>query len=151
LVLPPTTARLRWGILGVANNNKRVLPAFARSTLAELRAIASRSLERVGACDCGFTLPVRRSLEIAATGGVVTIPEMWQPSRRARFTVQPREGATEEVVVEGEDQILHMIENFSRAALQNQPVSPPPEEAVLTLRVLDALAESARAGRVIAL
>ena len=76
---------------------------------------------------------------------------MWQPSRRASFTVLPREGATEEVVVEGEDQVLHMIENFSRAALQNQPVGPPPEEAVRTLRVLDALAESARAGRVIAL
>jgi D-xylose 1-dehydrogenase (NADP+, D-xylono-1,5-lactone-forming) len=105
---------------------------------------------RVGAFDCGFTLPVRRSLEIAATEGVVSIPEMWQPSRRASFTVQPRE-ATEEVVVEGEDQVLHMIENFSRAALHNQPVSPPPEEAVQTLRVLDALAESARAGRVIAL
>jgi D-xylose 1-dehydrogenase (NADP+, D-xylono-1,5-lactone-forming) len=106
---------------------------------------------RVGVFDCGFTLPVRRWLEIAATEGVVSISDMWQPSRRADFTVHRSEGAAEEVVVEGEDQILHMIENFSRAALQNQPVSPPPEEAVRTLRVLDALAESARTGRVIAL
>jgi predicted dehydrogenase len=106
---------------------------------------------RVGAFDCGFTLPVRRWLEIAAAEGVVSIPEIWQPSRRASFTIQPREGATEEVVVEGEDQILLMIESFGCSALQNQPVSPPPEEAVRTLRVLDALAESARTGRVIAL
>src|SRR5262245_61177707 len=47
--MPPTTAKLRWGILGVANNNKRVLPALARSAHAELRAIASRSLERARA------------------------------------------------------------------------------------------------------
>ena len=44
-----------------------------------------------------------------------------------------------------------MIENFSRAALDSQPVSPAPEEAVRTLRVLDALAESAREGRVVTL
>jgi predicted dehydrogenase len=106
---------------------------------------------RMGSFDCGFTLPVRRWLEIAATEGVVSIPEMWQPSRHASFTVQPKEGATKEVVVEKEDQILHMVENFSRATLQNQLVSPPPEEAVRTLRVLDALADSARTGRVITL
>jgi hypothetical protein len=47
--MPPTTARLCWGILGVANNNKRVLTAFARSTHAELHAIANRSLERARA------------------------------------------------------------------------------------------------------
>ena len=104
---------------------------------------------RVGAFDCGFTLPVRGWLEIAGTEGVVSIPDMWQPARRARFMLQPKGGAAEEFAVEGEDQILHMIENFSRAVLDGQPVSPSPEEAVRTLRVLDALAESAREGRVV--
>jgi predicted dehydrogenase len=329
--MPPITARLRWGILGVANNNKRVLPAFARSTHAELRAIASRSLERaraaaaaagiptayssyeqlledpaidavyiplpnslhaewamkaadhakhvlcekplartapeaqkvvdfcrtkgvclmdgfawphhprtarlrqvldggtlgdvrrvtgtftfplsprnpanirlcpelgggslldvgcypvyaicwafrtepvrvyatatyyhgidtemsgtlwfpdgrMGAFDCGFTLPRRGWLEISAAEGVVSIPEMWQPPRRAQFTVQPKAGGAEEFAVEGEDQILQMIDHFSCAALESEPVSPLPEEAVRTLRVLDALSESAREGRVV--
>src|SRR5262245_11331438 len=101
---------------------------------------------RVGAFDCGFTLPRRGWLEIAGTDGVISVPELWQPSRRATFTVQPREGAAEEVVVEG-DQMLQMIDNFSRAALERRPVSPSPEEAVRTLRVLDALAESARERR----
>jgi D-xylose 1-dehydrogenase (NADP+, D-xylono-1,5-lactone-forming) len=329
--MPPTTARLRWGILGVAHNNKRLLPAFARSTHAELRAIASRSLERaqaavaaagiptaygsyerllddpaidaiynplpnslhvewtmraaergkhilcekpmaptaaeaqkvvdfcramgvrlmdgfawphhprtarlrelldsqrlgevrrvtgaftfamspldptnirlrpelgggslldvgcyavygirwafgteplrayttatrqygvdiemsgtlwfaggrVGAFDCGFTLPSRGWLEIAGTEGVVSVPEMWQPPGRARFIVQLKGRPAEEVAVEGVDQILPMLENFSRAVLDGRPVSPPPEEAVRTLRVLDALAVSAREGRVV--
>ncbi len=102
---------------------------------------------RVGAFDCGFTLPSRGWLEIAGTEGVVSIPEMWAPPGRARYIVQPKGGPAEEVAVEGEDQALHMIENFSRAVLDGQPVSPSPEESVRTLRVLDALAESAREGR----
>jgi predicted dehydrogenase len=106
---------------------------------------------RVGAFDCGFTQPVRRWLEIVGTEGVVSIPEMWQPPERGSFTVKAKAGAMEEIVVEGQDQVLGMIEYFSSAVLAGQPVSPPPEEAVRTLRVLDALAESARAGRVIAL
>jgi predicted dehydrogenase len=42
-----------------------------------------------------------------------------------------------------------MIEHFSRAALEGRPVNPPAAEAVRTLRVLDALAESARQDRVL--
>src|SRR5262249_12403858 len=50
-------ARLRWGILGVAHNNRRLLPAFARSPLVELRAIASRSPERAGAAAAAAGIP----------------------------------------------------------------------------------------------
>ena len=74
---------------------------------------------------------------------------MWLPSRRASFIVQPVEEAAGEFAVEGEDQIVRMIDNFSQAVLQNQPTNPPPEEAVRTLRVLDALAKSAREDRVV--
>src|SRR5208283_4336694 len=56
-LMPPTTRKLRWGILGVANNNKRVLPAFAKATHAELRAIASRSLERAQAAAAVAGIP----------------------------------------------------------------------------------------------
>lgn len=38
--------KLRWGILGVAKINDRLLPAFRRVRNGELRAIASRSQER---------------------------------------------------------------------------------------------------------
>jgi predicted dehydrogenase len=48
--------------------------------------------------------------------------------------------------VEGHDQIAHMLDNFGRAVLRGEPVQPPAEEAVRTLRVLDALALSAREG-----
>lgn len=40
------TKKLRWGILGVAKINERLLPAFAKATNAELIGVASRSLEK---------------------------------------------------------------------------------------------------------
>jgi xylose dehydrogenase (NAD/NADP) len=40
------TKKLRWGILGVARINERLLPAFAKANNAELIGIASRSLEK---------------------------------------------------------------------------------------------------------
>src|SRR5262245_40028886 len=105
---------------------------------------------RVGTFDCGFTLPYRGWLEITGTEGVVYVPDMWLPARRAAFEIRrERRSGVEEVVVEGEDQIVHMIEDFGRAVMQKQPVNPPPEEAVKTLRVLDALAKAAREGQTI--
>jgi predicted dehydrogenase len=40
-----------------------------------------------------------------------------------------------------------MIDDFSAAVLDDTPVRPDPEQAVKTLRVLDALAQSAREER----
>ena len=100
---------------------------------------------RTGAFDCGFKLPLRGWLEITGTDGVVTVPEMWLPSPRATFYVQRENRPPEEVAVEGEDQIVHMLEDFARAVSRGEPVQPAPEEAVRTLRVMDALARSARA------
>src|SRR5438128_1655974 len=40
------SGKLRWGILGVARINDRLLPAFAQAATVDLRAIASRSLDR---------------------------------------------------------------------------------------------------------
>jgi predicted dehydrogenase len=40
------TKKIRWGILGVAKINERLLPGFAKAVNAELVGIASRSLDR---------------------------------------------------------------------------------------------------------
>lgn len=103
---------------------------------------------RTASFDCGFTHPLRQWLEIVGTTGTVTVPEMWLPPPRALFQVR-REGGNhvEEMGVEGRDQIVQMIEDFSRAVLEKKPPAPAPEEAVMTLRVLDALIRSAREGR----
>src|SRR5581483_3648876 len=51
------TSKLRWGILGVAHINERLLPAFAKAASAELRAIASRSPERAQAAAAKAGIP----------------------------------------------------------------------------------------------
>ncbi len=113
----------------------------------EMSGIVWLDDDRVGTFDCGFTLPLRGWLEIAGTDGLIRVPEMWVPGPRASFTLQREGSAAEEVVIEGADQVAGMIDHFSRAVLDGTPVQPDPEEAVRTLRVLDALAASAREQR----
>src|ERR1700678_2803340 len=50
--------KLRWGILGVAKINERLLPAFAKAGNAELRGIASRSLEKAQAAAKSAGIPL---------------------------------------------------------------------------------------------
>jgi predicted dehydrogenase len=104
---------------------------------------------RLATFDCGFTQPMRQWLEITGTGGVVLVCDMWLPADRAVFTVEREGQPPQHHAVEGANQIVHMLENFGRAVLQDEPVRPAPEEAVKTLRVLDALAKAAREGRVV--
>ena len=76
------------------------------------------------------------------------VPGMWVPPvARATYEIE-RDGKTEVFTIEGEDQIANMIQNFGKAVLEKRDPSPSPEEAVKTLRVLDALANSAHSGRV---
>jgi predicted dehydrogenase len=112
----------------------------------EMNGILAFADGGIGTFDCGFTLPFRGWLEIVGTEATIDVPEMWLPLPRATYTIRREGKPVEEVVIEGEDQIQLMIEKFSRAVLENQPVTPLPEEAVKTLRVLDALAKSAREG-----
>jgi xylose dehydrogenase (NAD/NADP) len=104
---------------------------------------------RTAGFDCGFTLPLRGWLEAVGTEGTLTIPDLWLPGERAAWRVQRDGQAAQEHAITGADQIVHMLEDFSEAVLQRQPVQPDPVEAVRTLRVLDALARSARENRVV--
>jgi predicted dehydrogenase len=126
--------------------------AFARARYqhgvdVEMSGLVWLADGRVGAFDCGFDLPLRGWLEVTGTGGSVFVPEIWVPGPRATYIVRRECREPEEAAVEGEDQIAHMIDGFSRAVLEGTAVAPGPEEAVRTLRVLDALARSAREGR----
>jgi predicted dehydrogenase len=102
--------------------------------------------------DCGFVHPVRQWLEVTGERGRVFVQDMWLPPARAVFEVH-RDGipVRDPVVhaVEGHDQIQHMLEHFAEFVLDKKAVTPAPEEAVKTLRVLDALARSAREQRIV--
>jgi predicted dehydrogenase len=105
--------------------------------------------DRMGTFDCGFTAPLRQWLEITGTSGVIRVHEMWVPNGPSDFTIDRDGKKLETVTVEGKDQIVCMLENFGRAVREGRDPVPPPEEAVKTLRVLDALARSAREGRAV--
>jgi D-xylose 1-dehydrogenase (NADP+, D-xylono-1,5-lactone-forming) len=90
---------------------------------------------------------VRQWLEIVGSGGVIRVTQMWLPDEQAAFTIEREGHPPETVTTAGHDQIACMLDDFSRAVLEKSQVRPPPEEAVKTLRVLDALARSAREGR----
>ena len=98
---------------------------------------------RVAAFDCGFTSPLRQWLEIVGTTGVIRVPEMWVPGPSATFIVERNGKAPELRSIEGEDQIAHMLDDLSRAVLEQRAVYPDPSNSPATLRVLDALARSA--------
>jgi predicted dehydrogenase len=103
--------------------------------------------DRIGTFDCGFTLPYREWFEITGTEGLIRVPEMWVPHSAATFTIQKEGLPPQEVTVEAPDQIVCMLDDFSRAVLERTAIRPDPEEAVRTLRVLDALALAAQEER----
>jgi predicted dehydrogenase len=105
---------------------------------------------RVGAFDCGFTLPLRQWFEVTGPLGVIRMPEMWLPDAGATVELRRDDGPVEILSMTGRDQIVRMIEDFGRAVRDGREAEPSPDEAVKTLRVLDALARSAREGRVVA-
>lgn len=116
----------------------------------ELTGILGFADGRQASFDCGFVHPFRQWLEITGERGVITIPDMWVPPPHATFEIRRDESYHIDVAaIDGEDQMQYMLENFTSYAAKDLPVHPAPDEAVKTLRVLDALARSAREGRAI--
>jgi predicted dehydrogenase len=102
---------------------------------------------RVGAFDCGFTVSFRGSTEIAGTKGAVRIPQIWLPPLTAIFEIVREDQPIVIVAVKCESQIVRMLEDFAHVVFEGRDAQPSPEEAVRMLRVLDALATSAREGK----
>jgi predicted dehydrogenase len=137
---------IRWAFGGDLPVMVFATASYQHGVDVEMSGLLTFANGRTAGFDCGFTRPLRGWLEITGTEGVIDIPEMWLPAPQARWTVC-RDGKAVEESIDGEDQILHMIDNLSRAVEENRPIKPEPLEAVRTLRVLDALARSARTGQ----
>jgi len=102
---------------------------------------------RMASFDCGFTLPLRTWMEISGTEGSIRVPNMWVPPERASFELIREDRPVEEISISGYDQIVCMLDNFAAAIREGRDATPSPEEGVKTLRVMDALANSARDGQ----
>jgi predicted dehydrogenase len=106
---------------------------------------------RMASFDCGFTAPLRGWLEITGTKGTINIPELWLPKPTATYEVRMNEQPGVVHAIDGHDQMVHMLDDFAHAVWEERDPQPAPEEAIKTLRVLDALDESARTGREVTL
>ena len=72
-------------------------------------------------------------------------------SDKAAFQIVKQSGdfgmAVEEVETPGENQMVHMIDDFAAAVREGREPYPNPDEAVKTLKVMDALRRSAAEGK----
>jgi predicted dehydrogenase len=103
---------------------------------------------RVASFDCGFTAPLRQRMEITCTSGVVEVPRMWLPDRDAEYFVRFGEADAERRTEPCESQIICMIDEFAAAVREGRAPVPAIDEAIKSLRVLNAIAASARENRV---
>jgi predicted dehydrogenase len=106
---------------------------------------------RLASFDCGFTHPLRTWVEIVGSEHVVRVPNMWIPDDRATFEVHRQGGLFDQTVdvidTPGENQMVHMLDDFAAAVREKREPYPNPDEAVKSLKVMDALIRSAKEGR----
>jgi predicted dehydrogenase len=114
----------------------------------EMHALLWFADGRTAKFDCGFKLPYRGWIEITGTDGVLCVPEMWLPPEPATFELF-RDGKKEKISVPSNNQIVHMLDDFATAVFEDREPSPSPEEAVKSLRVMDALLKSAKEDKIV--
>jgi xylose dehydrogenase (NAD/NADP) len=141
---------IRWGM------RAEPVRAWATATYSnEVDAAMSGVLTfadgRTASFDCGFTHPLRTWVEVVGSEATVRVPNLWIPDDRAVYEVIRQQGdfghTVEIVETPGEDQMVHMLDDFAAAVAEGREPDPNPDEAVKSLRVMDALARSAREGR----
>ena len=120
----------------------------------DLTAILTFADGRTAHFDCGFAHPLRTHVEIVGTTGVIRVPNLWIPDAAAAFEVIRQSGdfdqSVEVVPTPGFDQMSEMLSDFAAAVRESRDPVPGPGEAVRTARVIDAILESVRTGREVA-
>lgn len=108
--------------------------------------------------DCSFRQTFRQRVELVGSEGTLTLLEPYVPNRNSKGQDQGHGSTAPSLVVNGEtvtsvagDQYQLMVEHFVRAARGEEAPRYPVEEAVRQMRVLDALFQSAREGRLVRL
>ena len=124
---------------------------FVRRVDLEMSAVLEFDNDRAAIFDCAFTRPYRGWFEITGDKGVIRVPNFWQPDDAANWIVTRLNEAPREHVIRGENHRVHVVQNFGRAILNDEPVTPSMDNAVNSLRVMDALLTSARDKTVVSL
>jgi predicted dehydrogenase len=104
--------------------------------------------------EAGFITALRQTYAVIGTRGAIETPHdafiPWE--RDAVFSLRGTEDEQGSAhVTPGEDEYQLMVEHFSDVVRGSAQLTYPPAESVANMRVLDALAESARAGHPVSL
>lgn len=104
--------------------------------------------------NCGFTLPLRRYYEIVGTTGSLYVNQAYNPKETSLSEVKHygEDRALLETIPLGQlNSYTAMIDDFNTAILENRPPLFPGEDAILNMRVIDAIYQAARTGERVAL
>ena len=111
-----------------------------------LAGILGFSDGRMTTLDCGFRAAGQGSYVVAGTKGQIEVPNAFVPGTAPTpLVIVDHEGRREEQIA-GVDQYRLEAEEFAAALLGSRPLRTPPEDAAATLRAIEALHRSARAG-----
>ncbi|HKV46025.1 MAG TPA: Gfo/Idh/MocA family oxidoreductase [bacterium] len=102
---------------------------------------------RMALIDCGLALARRQTYEVVGTDARLSVPLAFLPGTADAEWHLTRGADRSTEVIPGVDQYQLMIEHFGRAAGSGARPALPPEDAVGTLRVIEALHRSLRSGR----
>lgn len=91
--------------------------------------------------DCSFSLPYRTEVEIVGESGRILIPKPWLPDPEAVIEINGQQER-----LPPENQYIKQFEYFSNAILSGRPPLYGPEDAVLQMRVIDAVRRSMSSG-----
>lgn len=112
-----------------------------------LSAVLWYDKDRMSSFDCGFDTVMRQWFEIAGTKGSMVCDDFVLPhsTAEARYFVHGAEGKKRKAfVVRDCDQVVAMIEDFTRAVQSGTLNAAWPRESLETMRVLEAVAKSAK-------
>ncbi len=111
-----------------------------------LAGVLTFSDARTATFDCGFRAAGQGSYTIAGTKGQIDVPTAFVP-QPVDTTIRVIAGAaSREETIPGVDQYRLEAIEFADAFLRRRPLRIPPQDAVATLRAIEALHRSAAAG-----
>jgi predicted dehydrogenase len=129
------TAQMHWNATGVDDSVVATLE-FPGGVLAHF--------------NCSFIMPLRRYYEVVGDKGILSVDRTYFPVGEADFeiTFAPQErDVKQRFPLPAANSYTLMVEDFSRAVLENRDPLFPPEDGIAQMRVIDAIFQAAREGR----
>lgn len=101
--------------------------------------------------DCGVRAPARQFAEIVGMDGTITLPRPFQPEEDPGGIVVRRGREEERIETPGANQYTLMLDHFAQCVRGLTTPRYPADDAIANMRVLDAMAQSAKTGQPVAI